>query len=254
MRDFENVMNKNNGFKVLNGLPNFIAIEEDTTINLSKEELYDMIQSVVRVGENAGVKRMGVHINKESNHYHVLSKLLRSIGFEVFASKIEVYRDLEGVRSVHHEYQWRSLGEGSISIDEFKHNWMKSMSDSDNTTSTLTMDEHIDSLKSELGEGWRNCCHVVYLKDTPIGISMPIIEPGTKNEGRLFYFGIVPEQRGKGHSALIHEQSLCYLKQLGATYYIGSTHEQNLKMQKVFWKNGCKIKRQIESYYFYFQR
>jgi len=37
---------------------------------------------------------------------------------------------------------------------------------------------------------------------------MPHIEPGTSEEGRLFYFGIIPSERGKGKSKLLHKQAL----------------------------------------------
>jgi hypothetical protein len=41
------------------------------------------------------------------------------------------------------------------------------------------------------------------------------------------------------------------LKQMGATYYKGRTHETNLKMQNVFLKNDCSIIAHTESYYKY---
>lgn len=44
---------------------------------------------------------------------------------------------------------------------------------------------------------------------------------GDIDEGRLFYFGIFPEERGKGYSKYLHLQSLHFLKEMGATYYIG---------------------------------
>ncbi len=122
---------------------------------------------------------------------------------------------------------------------------------SDNSPTSLTMDEHLNIVKNEIGENWSKSCNVIYLEDKPVGISIPHIERGTVDEGRLFYFGILPEERGKGHSVSIHYQSMNLLKEMGATYYIGSTHETNKKMQKVFLKSGCSIKAETESYYKY---
>ncbi|MEB8556562.1 GNAT family N-acetyltransferase, partial [Bacillus cereus] len=36
---------------------------------------------------------------------------------------------------------------------------------------------------------------------------------------------------------------------IGATYYIGSTHTSNEKMQRIFWRNNCSLKTEIELYY-----
>lgn len=122
------------------------------------------------------------------------------------------------------------------------------MSGSDNAPSSLSIHEHFHSIQTELGGDWQKSRIAFYESNQPIGISIPHIEPGTKNEGRLFYFGLLPEERGKGLSAHIHLQSLNILKQMGATYYVGSTHITNEKMQKVFWKNGCCIRTETELY------
>jgi hypothetical protein len=126
------------------------------------------------------------------------------------------------------------------------------MSGSENTKSTLSMEEHLRSVKLELGPCWRKSCYAVYENRHPIGIAIPHIEPGTSEEGRLFYFGLIPEERGKGKSAEIHRDSLILLNRLGALFYIGSTNQANHGMQKVFLKNGCRITSRIESYYYYF--
>lgn len=39
------------------------------------------------------------------------------------------------------------------------------------------------------------------------------------------------------------------LKEMGAVIYEGSTHADNLPMQRVFEKNGCKVIRKIATYY-----
>ena len=40
------------------------------------------------------------------------------------------------------------------------------------------------------------------------GISIPHIEQGTTDEGRMFYFGVVPEHGGKGYGKLFHTITL----------------------------------------------
>ncbi len=241
-------------FNIFNGLPHYIGIEEKEHSEFNNDKLSLSLKGLIQEGKEIGIKRISALINRKSNHYLKISNMLASLGFEPFALKIEVYRDLLDIIHKPSEYKWRSLEDYTFSEDEFKIYWHQCMSGSDNTHSSRKIDEHLDSVKSELGENWRSSCKVIYLKDEPIGISIPHIEPGTKNEGRLFYFGVLPEQRGKGHSSIIHYQSLFLLKQLGATYYIGSTHEKNRKMQKTFLRNGCSIKAATESYYYYFNK
>jgi len=147
-----------------------------------------------------------------------------------------------------------SLADDSLSKTEFKQLWERWMSGSANRPSSLTMEQHLLSVKSELGEDWEKSCQVFYLQNNPVGISIPHIEPGTMNEGRLFYFGLLPEVRGKGLSTPLHLQSLWALKEMGATRYIGSTHIANKPMQRVFEKNGYSVRSLTESYYKYFSK
>ena len=73
-------------------------------------------------------------------------------------------------------------------------------------------------------------------------MSIPHIEPGTVSEGRLFYFGVnCLSYRGKGVASQLHLQCLHMFKEMGATYYIGSTHTSNEKMQGIFWRNNCSF-------------
>ncbi|WLD93862.1 GNAT family N-acetyltransferase [Alkalihalobacillus sp. AL-G] len=240
-------------FKVLNGLPNYIGIEEKDAIEFDHMIMESKLRRLISIGEDLQIKRISASINRSSEHYTDLSNILKDFRFELYASRVEVYRDLDDLDININGFEWRSLSDFTISEDEFKHYWERCMSSSENASSTLSMDEHLDSVKSELGDNWRSSCKLVYVQDKPIGVSIPHIEPGTLDEGRLFYFGLVPEEQGRGQSTLIHLQSLSFLKQMGATYYIGSTHETNVRMQKVFLNNGCSIKAHTESYYKYFK-
>ncbi|QHE52727.1 GNAT family N-acetyltransferase [Pontibacillus sp. HMF3514] len=240
-------------FKVLNGLPDYILIEEKDDVEYDQSTIEKHLQDLTHGGESLGIKRISAVIHRNTQHYQELSNLMISHSFEPYANKVEVFRELNELPKAIHDYKWHSISDCSISENEFKNYWAHSMSGSENEASTLTMEQHMDSVKSELGDSWKETCKVAFLEDKPIGVSMPHIEPGTSDEGRLFYFGILPDERGKGHSIPIHYQSLIHLKEMGATYYIGNTHEGNEKMQRVFERNGCKIRARTESYYKYFE-
>ncbi|ETI70834.1 GNAT family N-acetyltransferase [Neobacillus vireti] len=239
-----------NTFKILNGFPAYITIEqkEKPTDLISEQEL----SMLINLCSYWGLKRIGVSLDKTSEDFNYLSDLFQRNGFEHFSSRVEVYKDLTNLDKGETPFTYAALADQSFSESEFKHLWERCMSGSDNKPSTLTMDQHIMSVKSELGEDWGKSCHVYYLQNNPIGISIPHIEPGTMDEGRLFYFGLLPEARGKGLSTSLHLHSLWALKEMGATYYIGSTHIANKKMERVFEKNGCVTRTQTETFYKYF--
>lgn len=239
-------------FKLLNGLPYYIGLEEleDNDINLT--EIESKLKDFINNAQEWGCKRISALIIKTTNHYSNLSETLLNLGFEKYASRVEVYLDLEELDSKPPVYEWRHVDFEYLTEEKFKRVWERCMIGSDNKASSIAIDEHLHSVKSELGPEWRHCCKVVFKNNSPIGMAIPHIEPGTEKEGRLFYFGLIPEARGKGMSSHVHLQSLQFLKEMGATYYIGSTHESNIKMQKVFSRNSCTIKSRTESYYKYF--
>ena len=238
-------------FKLLNGFPTYISIEEKESYIFEDHTLENTLKTLVSWSKEKNLQRISALINRSTDHYTYLSQIFKNFGFEKYASRVEVYRNLTDLNDHSNGYEWRGLADSSISEEEFKRIWHSCMAGSENAASTLTIDEHLFSVKSELGDHWKESCKAIFEGEKPIGISIPHIEPGTINEGRLFYFGLVPEERGKGKSTLIHLQSLHILIQMGATYYIGSTHETNKGMQKVFMKNGCSIKAHTESYYKY---
>ncbi|MET3194122.1 GNAT family N-acetyltransferase [Gottfriedia sp. OAE603] len=235
-------------FKILNGEPEYINIEE--TENINEKNLVNELKTIVDQSLNKEVRRIGVFINKSSEHYSSCSKLLLELGFELYTSKVEVLRLLQDISRTNY-YKWHSIADTKLSEDEFKMLWKQCMAGSENRTSSFSIDEHLNSVKSLLGPNWKKSCIAFYEENKPIGISIPHIEPGTLDEGRLFYFGLLPAERGKGRSYQFHYQSLWILKQMGATFYKGSTHETNIKMQNVFFKNNCSIKSRTESYYKY---
>lgn len=250
MKIIENLLEKT--FKILNGLPLYITLEqkEQAGGHISEQDILTLIDQCSKWA----LERVGVSLVKTSPNFKDLSNLFLNTGFEHFSSRVEVHRDLAGLGEPTAAFNMTSLADGLFSEIEFKNLWERCMLGSDNKPTTLTMDQHLMSVKSELGEGWEKLCRVFYLENKPLGISIPHIEPGTKEEGRLFYFGLLPEHRGQGLSAPLHLQSLWALKEMGAVYYIGSTHTENKKMQRVFKKNGCSVKAQTETFYKYFVR
>ncbi|MDY0406317.1 GNAT family N-acetyltransferase [Virgibacillus sp. 179-BFC.A HS] len=125
--------------------------------------------------------------------------------------------------------------------DIFKRIWKEASAGSLNASSTLCVETEFEGMKSELGPDYTKSCLTAFYENNPIGVTMPHIEPGTIDEGRLFYFGIIPKYRDKGWGAALHKHSLHLLKKMGATYYIGATGHKNTAMQRIFQTNGCKI-------------
>ncbi|HDR7794528.1 TPA: GNAT family N-acetyltransferase [Bacillus luti] len=241
--------------KVLNGLPNAVTIEE-----LEEDVLYNVqtykekISRFEEICFNWELKRASIVLNKRFSSYSSSVKVLLDADFSLYAAKVEVCRELNNIEVLEKQYTYRSIAEGTLSEKEFKYIWEQCMSDSGNQSAILSIDEHFHSVQAELGKGWGRSCIVFYDKNEPIGMSMPHIEPGTESEGRLFYFGIMPYYRGKGISSRMHLQSLQMLKEMGATYYIGSTYTSNEKMQRIFWRNNCLVKTEIELYYKIFNK
>lgn len=233
-------------FKVLNGLPRYIALEENEV--QPDPDFKEKISHLVEAGEINKLHYISALIQKSNHDY---TSILVNIGFQYRSSILEYTKELGRLEEYPSDFQWKSLDD-ELSEDEFKNIWERCMLFSDNKPSTFTMDQHLDSVKSELGDNWKNFCRVFIKEGNPIGVVIPHIEPGTTDEGRLFYFGIIPEERGNGLSSNLHKQSLRFLKEMGATYYIGGTHSTNIKMQHVFKSNGCRLKSEMESYYRYF--
>ncbi|WP_306007761.1 GNAT family N-acetyltransferase [Bacillus sp. MMSF_3353] len=235
--------------KVLNGLPNAVTIEEIEEDFFYNVQTYkEKISRFEEICFDWELKRASIVLNKRFSSYNSSVRVLLDADFSLHAAKIEVCRELDDVEALEKQFTYRSIEE-TLSAKDFKSIWEQCMLNSGNQTSILNIDEHFYSVQTELGKGWEKSCIVFYDKNDPIGLSIPHIESGTENEGRLFYFGVMPHYRGKGISSQMHLQSLHMLKEMGATYYIGSTHTSNEKMQRVFWRNRCSVKTEIELYY-----
>ncbi|WP_391118411.1 GNAT family N-acetyltransferase [Psychrobacillus sp. L3] len=137
---------------------------------------------------------------------------------------------------------FHALSEGSMTDSEFARTYELCRSGTANKNIPQPIEQVMASISNELGDDWRNNC-IYFLKDHElIGISIPHIEMGTIDEGRMFYFGIVPKWRGKGLGVEIHKITLKLMKKMNANYYVGSTDESNRHMIKIFEKNGCELR------------
>ncbi|MGD6781809.1 GNAT family N-acetyltransferase [Sutcliffiella horikoshii] len=162
--------------------------------------------------------------------------------FDKISSIVEYTRDLKEMQETDNQIKCHALAEGVIKDHEYAKLYELCRSGSANKNTKQPIAQVMSSLENELGPEWRKHCYY-FLKDGAFaGISIPHIEIGTEDEGRLFYFGVVPELRGQGIGAQIHRVSMELLKQFQATYYVGSTDVNNTNMIKVFEKNGCQLR------------
>ncbi|GKV55354.1 N-acetyltransferase [Sporosarcina sp. NCCP-2222] len=170
------------------------------------------------------------------------AKWLVEQGFRNVSTVVEYTRSLEEDFSGDAAIEADSLAEGSMTDSEFADLYERCRSGSANKNNLFTIAQVMESLENELGPEWRSHCFMFRRESKLIGLSIPIIEEGTKDEGRLFYFGTVPEARGKGYGTTMHRISLELLKRIGASYYVGSTDEANENMIHIFKRNGCTLR------------
>lgn len=163
-------------------------------------------------------------------------------GFLKISTIVEYTRALDESFTEEPEIATESLEAGGMADSDFAELYERCRSGSANKNKLFTIEQVMESLENELGSEWRTHCYIFRKSDEPIGLSIPIIEQGTADEGRLFYFGIVPEWRGNGYGTVLHRISLSVLKGIGAVTYVGSTDEANRHMIRIFEQNGCLLR------------
>lgn len=221
--------------KIVKG-DSYVTIED--TKNLSNQELIDLLtdlmdQSFIKTAKNVSIL-VDSKFNKE------IDSLLISYGFRIHDERVTVHKVLDESFKITSAFSLKNSE--VLSIEEFKTVWEQSMKGPLNAPSSLNIDEQMRSVEVELGPDYKKSCIVAYDSGNPIGVIMPHIEPGTFDEGRLFYFGLIPKERGKGKSKSLHQQALEILKKdFKAKSYIGSTSLNNIPMLKTFESNGCAV-------------
>ncbi|MFC4558216.1 GNAT family N-acetyltransferase [Virgibacillus kekensis] len=229
--------------KILEG-ENFVTVED--TKALSPAELQSFIEHFIEDLAFDAIPNINILIN--SKFPPEVDVVLSKNGFTLHDEVINVFKSLEGIILDNEPYfTFKSIGE--ITVQEFMDVWRAAMAESPNAPTSLTMDEQMRSVEKELGPGYRDSCIGAYENNNPIGVVMPHIEPGTFDEGRLFYFGLLPEERGKGKSKPLHRQALAVLQDyFEASYYIGSTSKKNTPMLRTFEASGCAITEENKLY------
>lgn len=163
-------------------------------------------------------------------------------GFRKVSTIVEYTRTLNENFTETPEITTDVLVAGGMADSDFAELYEHCRSGSANKNKLFTIEQIMESLENELGPEWRASCFIFRKSGEPIGLSIPIIEQGTVDEGRLFYFGVVPEWRGKGYGTILHRISLSVLKEIGASTYVGSTDEANHHMIGIFERNGCRLR------------
>ncbi|WP_456271964.1 GNAT family N-acetyltransferase [Bacillus sp. AK031] len=106
----------------------------------------------------------------------------------------------------------------------------------------------LNALHEEIELG-KFCMYNAVIEGEDAGVFLSHIEPFTRAEGRLFFFGVVPEFQGRGLAASMHRFALATLKlDLNAKSYIGVTDGGNQAMKKIFLQNGCSQIHTIRIY------
>ncbi|MCA1020756.1 GNAT family N-acetyltransferase [Halobacillus litoralis] len=174
-------------------------------------------------------------------------KYLLNTGFSKHNRTVFYRNPLKSLSSPAASFTWKKVSD--IGEPLFKEIWERSMEGSPNGESNQTMDEHMASVKQELGKGYEHSCLAIYEKEGPVGVAMPHIEPGTEDEGRVFYFGLIPEERGKGKGTPVFIETLRRLKyDFRAACHVGSTSIQNKPMLRLFEKTGGAQERIVTAY------
>lgn len=172
----------------------------------------------------------------------VHEKHLLEQGFSKISTIVEYTRKLDETFLSAPGITVEPLSDGGMADTDFAELYERCRSGSANKNKLFTIKQVMESLENELGPKWRASCFIFRKSGEPIGLSIPIIEQETVDEGRLFYFGIDAEWRGKGFGTAFHRISLNLLQEIGAATYVGSTDEANRHMIGIFERNGCRLR------------
>ncbi|MFS0562173.1 GNAT family N-acetyltransferase [Terribacillus sp. 179-K 1B1 HS] len=227
--------------------PNQVDIEQIGPA--SKEELCHLLEDAKNVMGKSSCVHTRVTVCLEDKGYDTLHSLLIDHGYDLFARKYLFRKQLADELQLPSHYRWENIGMGETDEKTFSYIWKSCMSQSANRTSTRSIEEQLNDVRALLGENWRLSCRIVYQDETPVAMTIPHLEPGREKEGRIYYIGTLPSARGKGLGQIVHAASLKMLNEMGAAVYEGSTHAENVPMQRVFEKNGCTVTGKIATYY-----
>lgn len=163
-------------------------------------------------------------------------------GFHKVSTIVEYTRTLDHLAEASTDIVYYSLADGEMNEEEYADLYDLCRQGSANKNKQQPIEEVMTSIKRELGEAWMDNCYYFTQDDENVGIAIPHIEPGTVDEGRLFYFGVDPNRRGEGLGVKIHNICLHLLKNFHAITYVGSTDTNNEHMIRIFEINGSHLR------------
>ena len=225
------------GVKLLDGRPHYMIIEGIEKFKKADliETLLDRLDSALNYNE---VSKVLITLDR---FFTIGSRLLENNFYTLQSETIEYHKEFQleiKCADYNSSITYEQIGEERI--EAFLSIWELCSKGTLNLPSTNSTQIQYEAMKQEIGEQYRTSCYIVRFDEEPFGMVIPIIEPGTNEEGRLFYIGILPEWRGKGLGTHLHQLGLALLQEKGATYYIGSTAIENKPMQQIFRNNNCK--------------
>ncbi|MDE4084349.1 GNAT family N-acetyltransferase [Planococcus maritimus] len=229
--------------KILDGTPNYLVIEDIGEIDSAKH-FKEILNELKKYIMEKGIQSVSIILNEQQAEYARYIELLEEFSFQKQDTQFFYRRDLSGFEDVEMETPFSVKSLEETTSDVFLKTWMEASAGSLNASAPFTSlpaQKEFEGMQAELGVNYQKSCLVIFYGHQAIGVTMPQIEQGTVDEGRLFYFGIVPDFRGKGLGESIHKLSLHLLKQMGAAYYIGATGQHNIPMQRIFEANACEL-------------
>jgi Acetyltransferase (GNAT) family len=240
-------MLKTVGVKILDGTPNYFVIEDIGQVS-STRHFEKLLQEAMEYVTEKGIQSVSIVLNEKEVENTDYLDILEAFDFGQQETQYFYKRDLSSFKEPREIESFEIKSIEQITADLFIEVWQESMKGSLNVSSTLSVEKEFMGMKSELGSDYAKSCLIAFYEKKPIGITMPHIEPGTVDEGRLFYFGLLPGYRRNGWGSTLHKQSLHILKNMGAAYYIGATGHKNIPMQHIFQAKGCQMFEQKFTY------
>ncbi|WHT48765.1 hypothetical protein QNH10_03175 [Sporosarcina thermotolerans] len=107
-------------------------------------------------------------------------------GFRKVSTIVEYTRALDELFTVDPEIAVEALEDSEMADLEFAELYEQCRSGSANKNKLFTIEQVMESLENEIGPEWRASCFIFTKLGEPIGLSIPVIEQGTVDEGRLF--------------------------------------------------------------------
>ena len=225
-----------NLFTIIKNQQEYWLVDQIKKDDIPKEAYLQQLLQILEEWDHLEIGYLSLLMDERFENWLLQKKFCK------ISSIAEYTRKLDNLPEIDDQIVWHSLSEGLLDDAEYGKLYELCRLGSANKNTKQPMDQVMNSLKNELGPEWRNHCYYFTKDDALTGISIPHIEMGTEDEGRLFYFGVVPHLRGQGIGEKIHKISLILLKKFLANYYVGSTDVNNSYMINIFEKNGCELR------------